>query len=779
VIFSVLLFYVVMGDPIFVVEKEPNEIGAPNGPYLAPVRIEGHIYPALDEDSFAIIIPTTGAWEFKTYSGGCTKECVADTEIELWYNGSMLYRNDDVDGGEHYCSHLNVSLSANTYILKVKTFLATSAASYAISIKRDDDETWNGLCFNEHFWSSTFSTKDYGVAPVRFETEIIGDAGIGIFRVYVPYSAQWNIETFAGDCSVTRCARDTFVAVWDERGVIYHRSDVLTRNHCHKVGLDLDVGIYIIGVYTFSSHFDLVLRPSGSSWDGSCVGLEAMGEIYYEYAVEEVHTGYDKKNGLYWQSHIIDRDKGFSIHLSEDGLKSFVTITETTPPDGTSYYWSLVSNPVSKNTGLFAAYSGANSWELFSWDANTHLVERVWTSEPIATGNSNITASWGNPHMTITENNVLHVTWSRELTDRHLEKNTVTTMDFVGKLVGGKWAISAPKYVDSEASSNEGYSTYHSNIANCDASYSHITLIAWHSILNGDPSTSTIRLAKYDDASSSWTQISSPYVVYGSELELVLECNDNKAVVAFCVAGDDSSTVCALHVIWQLLTPTAGEQKWNEVNTGFGIPTRDVETLALGHTEEWMFLAWVTESQQISFSWASTEDISKWEKPFIVDEQRGTGLVARGPSFACSYKECYLTYLAGNQLARTVLFVSCPGTAGKPCINNGKTILHPIEPGPVPVPSLPPPPSPTPPTNNTGTTNTEEWIYLAAIVGAVVLLAFVFGLTLCLMARNQSGCFAPMKYKEAPQEEERVSSTTTGGGRGDGDVEVELESGSA
>jgi hypothetical protein len=48
-------------DPHFVIETEPNDdITNANGPWVAPVRIEGHIYPVADVDSFKITIPADG-----------------------------------------------------------------------------------------------------------------------------------------------------------------------------------------------------------------------------------------------------------------------------------------------------------------------------------------------------------------------------------------------------------------------------------------------------------------------------------------------------------------------------------------------------------------------------------------------------------------------------------------------------------------------------------------------------------------------------------------------
>lgn len=149
-------------DPIFVIEQEPND-ATPNGPWTAPVRIEGHIYPVNDVDTFLVELPTTGTvhpfltfltvhagnYTFETFSGGCTTICVGDTEIEIWDRAGtrMLHSNDDSEtsycslvhpkkGCPLYwlCDQLDVRMDAGVYLLKVKTFIASRAASYAFSI---------------------------------------------------------------------------------------------------------------------------------------------------------------------------------------------------------------------------------------------------------------------------------------------------------------------------------------------------------------------------------------------------------------------------------------------------------------------------------------------------------------------------------------------------------------------------------------------------------------------------------------------------------------------
>lgn len=53
-------------EPIFVIEKELND-ETPNGPWIAPMRIEGHIYPINDVDNFLVELPTAGEYQSVCY----------------------------------------------------------------------------------------------------------------------------------------------------------------------------------------------------------------------------------------------------------------------------------------------------------------------------------------------------------------------------------------------------------------------------------------------------------------------------------------------------------------------------------------------------------------------------------------------------------------------------------------------------------------------------------------------------------------------------------------
>jgi len=310
--------------------------------------------------------------------------------------------------------------------------------------------------------------------------------------------------------------------------------------------------------------------------------------------------------------------------------------------------------------------------------------------------------------------------------------------------------------------------------------------MAWH-YLEVDPDTgainplsSAIKLAYYTETSGTWTVDEDGYILDSAvHLEMALDCVGTRLLLAVCASTSEDGLVapCRIKVLWRDLPHV----KWEIYTTNVETYAHDTQDLAIGHTDTFTIIAWVTKFGHIGFSWAKSSEPDVWEEQRIVEGSRSERLGSSLPSFGCGSQVCYLTYLVGDHLARILKFVPCTDTEGEPCIWNGRITMHvppayrrPVTPGtpqPQPEPSTVPH-TPIPPP--VIVSNPDELIFIIGVVGVIAFFCLVGGITLCLMARNKSGCFAPREYlpPSAQQEQQPLGEANDGSD----DTEVELES---
>eukprot|EP01126_Amoeba_proteus_P027083 TRINITY_DN2685_c0_g1_i16.p1 TRINITY_DN2685_c0_g1~~TRINITY_DN2685_c0_g1_i16.p1 ORF type:complete len:423 (-),score=78.16 TRINITY_DN2685_c0_g1_i16:127-1395(-) len=217
-------------------------------------------------------------------------------------------------------------------------------------------------------------------------------------------------------------------------------------------------------------------------------------------------------------------------------------------------------------------------------------------------------------------------------------------------------------------------------------------------------------------------------------------CVADTLYVTLCV-GDELSVDAALHCDIKLVhrNLTNLNSSWLTSSTGI---TTYAQDLAVANNEHFAFLAWVGRDDYIYYSWTPVSDMTKWDPPRVIEGIANEPLHSEEPSFACSSTTCYLTYLVGGKMSRIVKFVTCQDVVTKPCIDNNEAVFH-----------LPPPNMVRPPVvviRETTQTRDESYAVVVVVISIWVILFVLSALVVGLMARNKSGCFAPIEYIRVP-----------------------------
>ena len=131
------------------VEVEPNGSAATaNGPFLAPVLIEGGVNPGNDNDWYALTVPARADLVINTWDAFGPTTCASiDTRVDVFAADGVTQLATDDDDGEGLCSALLPAgdagvrgVAPGTYYLRVRPFSATATFGYRVGV------TYAALC---------------------------------------------------------------------------------------------------------------------------------------------------------------------------------------------------------------------------------------------------------------------------------------------------------------------------------------------------------------------------------------------------------------------------------------------------------------------------------------------------------------------------------------------------------------------------------------------------------------------------------------------------------